>query len=583
MSVNIGKLNKGGLGSTSFGTNKKTTGLSSQAAKNLSGSSSATKSSVFQFGRAKRSNFVPGQHVRKDMSKYDFSGTRARLNAGVGATSRASYTSSIGNVGTTTYTVNNNTSYQKGMVVGQILNGTFGLLNQLGVFGGNNNGSSSLSDRIDSALSGLGNSSSGNVSSSISGSVSAMSSATDAASLREAIVGANGQLSSLKGMDSIYESQAANAEKLISDKGEYKEAETKAKSNVKNAESDLGTAKKQFEGTKAGRNTVLGQINQLDSKYGEAVNKYTQAHDARVSADSKYEQSKGVTSQCQTNYNNAKATYESTPDKIQDANGNMVDNPAKKQAETVMKQAEERLNQAKKAEEEAKTAAEKAKTAEDEALKNKDALKEQLGDKKAEAEKLEQQLNKQQTLVDKKNEDVSVKEKEYNIAKENEALVESKISVAQEAIDLNKQHKANVRDLTKAIESETKRLNSLESKAEKQDKKATKNFDSAIDKYNKQDANKNGVIDDNETSRFKTNSINRKNAKGNEAVDKRNTLDSNYDFTKWKNEVLMKQTPVVIDGEQYRKGTAPNGQEVYYRGNMPIDEDTYKKAVGVSS
>ena len=68
----------------------------------------------------------------------------------------------------------------------------------------------------------------------------------------------------------------------------------------------------------------------------------------------------------------------------------------------------------------------------------------------------------------------------------------------------------HVKDLTKAIESETKRLNSLESKAEKQDKKATKNFDSAIDKYNKQDANKNGVIDDNETSRFKTNSINRK-------------------------------------------------------------------------
>lgn len=584
MSVNIGKLNKGGLGSTSFGTNKKTTGLSSQAAKNLSGSSAATKSSVFQFGRAKYSNFVPGKHVSKNMSKYDFSGTRARLNAGVGATSRTAYASHIGNVGTATYNVNNNTSYQKGMVVGQILNGTFGLLNQLGVFGGNNNGSSSLGDKIDNAFSGLGNISSGNVSSSISGSVSAMSSATDAASLREAIVGANGQLSSLKGMDSIYESQAADAEKLISGKGGYKEAETKAKSNVKDAESNLGTAKKQFEGTKAGRNTVLGQINQLDSKYGEAVNKYTQAHDAKVSADSKYKQAQGVTSQCQTNYDNAKATYDSTPDKIQDANGNMVDNPAKKQAETVMKQAEERLNQAKKAEEEAKTAADNAAKAETTALQNKDALKDQLGDKKAEADKLEQQLNKQQALVDKKNEDVSVKEKEYNIAKENEAFVESKISVAQEAIELNKQHKANVKDLTKAIESETKRLNSLESKAEKQDKKATKKFNSAIDKYNKQDANGNGVIDDDETSRFKTNSINRKNAKGNQAVDKRNALDSDYDFTKWKNNVLMKQSPdATINGEQYRKGTAPSGETVYYRGNMPIDEDTYKKAVGVSS
>ena len=42
MSVNIGKLNKGGLGSTTFGTKK--SGLSSKAAKNLSGSSAATKS-----------------------------------------------------------------------------------------------------------------------------------------------------------------------------------------------------------------------------------------------------------------------------------------------------------------------------------------------------------------------------------------------------------------------------------------------------------------------------------------------------------------------------------------------------------
>lgn len=585
MSVNIGKLNKGGLGSTSFGTKK--SGLSSQAAKNLSGSSAATKSSIFKFGQQKRSNFVPGEHVRKDMSKYDYSGVRASRNAGIGRTAQAGYTSHLGNIGTigaNTYTVNNNTSYQKGMMIGQLTLGAFGLLNQMGVFGGNNNSSSpSLGDRLDDVLSNVslgGN----NSPSAISGSISAMISATDAAGLRSAIVNANSELSNMTGMSNIYETQASQAKELIDGQGEYKQAKATAEKNTSKAKEAFSLSKKQFEGTKASRNTTLGQINQLDSKYGEAVSKYTQAHDAKVSADSKYEQSKGVTSQCQANYNNAKATYESTPDTITDANGNQVENPAKKQAETVMKQAEERLTQAKKAEEEAKVNAEKAKDAEDVALRNKEALYDQLGDKKAEADRLEAQLNKQQELVDKKNEDVSAKEKEYNIAQENEEFVDSKISVAKEAIELNKQHKVNVRELTEAIESETKRLNKLESKAEKQDKKATKNFNSASEMYKKQDKNNNGVIDEDETSSLKTKNINRKTGKGNDAIDKRDSYDSNYDFTRWKNETLMKQAPdFTISSEQYRRGTAPNGEEVYYKGNTPIDEKTYKIARGISS
>ena len=229
-----------------------------------------------------------------------------------------------------------------------------------------------------------------------------MISATDAAGLRSAIVNANSELSNMTGMSNIYETQASQAKTLIDGQGEYKQAKATAEKNTSKAKEAFSLSKKQFEGTKASRNTTLGQINQLDSKYGEAVSKYTQAHDAKVSADSKYEQSKGVTSQCQANYNNAKATYESTPDTITDANGNQVENPAKKQAETVMKQAEERLTQAKKAEEEAKVNAEKAKDAEDVALRNKEALYDQLGDKKAEADRLEAQLNKQQELVDKK-------------------------------------------------------------------------------------------------------------------------------------------------------------------------------------
>lgn len=545
MSVNIGKLNKGGLGSTSFGTNKKTTGLSSQAAKNLSGSSSATKSSVFQFGRAKRSNFVPGQHVRKDMSKYDFSGTRARLNAGVGATSRASYTSSIGNVGTTTYTVNNNTSYQKGMVVGQILNGTFGLLNQLGVFGGNNNGSSSLSDRIDSALSGLGNSSSGKVSSDISGSVSAMSSATDSASLREAIGTADSQLTAMNAKTPGLQSAATTAEKNLKD----------LETTVKQKENGVTDAKQKLTNAK---NTVTSKTNIRDTKK-LALEKADANYAAKSEA---LTQAKENTATAQAALDNANAM----PDQVPDGNGGMKKNEAKQKA---IQDAKAQLQTAQKAEK----AAEDAKT----------QAKQQAEAAGKDVEKAEQELKTAEKAV--KDAETKQKTAEETLKKAESELEKAKADAADAkcAIETFKQHKQDVKELSDNITKQKERLTKLENEEIKNYQKYDGKAQDGLNKANKL-AGKIQDDVDTRSERRASKGIDKANDKTETALDKRNSLQGNVDKTYAINE-LYKQSPVAtINGEQYRKGTNPvTGNTVYMRGVEIIDEDTYKKAVGVSS
>lgn len=139
MSVDFKKLNKAGLGASSFGT-RKTTGTSAQATKNLTSSSAATKSSLFSFRGSTRTNWTPGQMVSRNMHKYDYQGVRASLN-GVGG-GRRTYTPShisggYSNSGMPNIKYNN--SYANGMMIGQTIMAGISLLNQMGVFGENNN------------------------------------------------------------------------------------------------------------------------------------------------------------------------------------------------------------------------------------------------------------------------------------------------------------------------------------------------------------------------------------------------------------------------------------------------------------
>ena len=113
MAVDFGKLNRAGLGASSFGT-RRTTGTSAQATRNLANSSVATKSSLFSFKGASRTNFVPGRNVSQNMHKYNYQGMRASLNSGAGRTYAPSHAGHVhapnmGNIGTVTY---NNQDYQ---------------------------------------------------------------------------------------------------------------------------------------------------------------------------------------------------------------------------------------------------------------------------------------------------------------------------------------------------------------------------------------------------------------------------------------------------------------------------------------
>ena len=78
MSVDFTKLNKPGLGNSSFGVKRKNTGVSAQATKNLANSSAASKSSIFSNTRSP--NFVAGHNAAKQSSRYSYQGARMRAN-----------------------------------------------------------------------------------------------------------------------------------------------------------------------------------------------------------------------------------------------------------------------------------------------------------------------------------------------------------------------------------------------------------------------------------------------------------------------------------------------------------------------
>lgn len=592
MSVDRLKLNIPGMGG-SLNNTRKSSGVSSQATRNLGRSTSAGPSSHFQLNGRRSAGFVAGEFTTKGSNKFNYNGQRAALNshAGTASTSTRSYTPSYGMsmnqsimqpnmfAAQTNNTTNFFNSLDMGMQIGMQ---AFDFLNNIGVInmnGGDNNVSNS--NALNNAVKAFtgGNPGGGSGSAAISGAISNMTSANDAVSLREAIVGANSTLSSLQAQSSIYETQSAQAQDLIDAKGGLTDIKNDAEKKSDASKSALSSAQQQLKGTQVGRDNVLGQITQLDAQYGEAVTKYTQAHDARVSAESGLTQAKEVTNQCNSNYQSAVSDYENTPATIKDANGNDVPNPEKARKKTVMDNAKLRLDQAKEKQAEAEKKLEQAKTAETEAEKNKKAVYEQLGDKKAEADKLETQLNKSQQLVDKKNEEVSVAQANVEIAVDNEVFAIQKLDAAETAIEQCKQFKKDVKTLENTINSQNKRLTDMEEKAEKYDNKATKGINKNNDRYASMDKNNNGAIDESETNKRKTNKMDKTNRQVDENVDKRDSYDSNYRFTKWKNETLMKQTPTVIGGEEYRTGTAPDGSQVYYRGNMPIDEETYNKAI----
>jgi chromosome segregation ATPase len=288
---------------------------------------------------------------------------RASLNGAGGArrTYAPSFSGPVGNMGMPNVKVNN--CYANGMIVGQTIMAGIGLLNQLGALGGGDGvKSSSLGDKLSTAFSSIGGGSA--ASSSISGSISTMDAATDSASLRSAISGAEGQLSTMNGLTQVLTDAAETAKGQIDGlEGAVKDGENTVKDNKQK----VSNAKNTVTARTNNRDNKQNALAKADANYAKAVDSYTKAHDASVNAKLSYDSAVQVKGLAQQDYNSAKAAYEAMPDTLPDGTTNI----AKKQAEEAMKAAKTRLDAATENEEKAKKEMDAANEAEDKALQAK--------------------------------------------------------------------------------------------------------------------------------------------------------------------------------------------------------------------
>ncbi len=574
-----GKLNRPGLNG-SFGASKKTTGVSSQAAKNLASSSAAHSSSVFSLKGSRKANWVPGQSVRGDTSKYNYQNMRARMN------SRSYSPRSVGgdyghSFGGGTVTVNNGgNGLMKGMMIGQIVLGGLNMLDQMGVFnkvGGNQQVSTTQTtttntNQLDSSmnsLSGPGGTGAGaNVASTISG----MENATDSTTLRAAIGDARGQLTTMNGMTGIYETAATTAQNSMDG---FKENVGTTKDSLKTANSNLGTAKNSVNGAKQGRDNMLNAVTKLDAEYGAAVQKYSQAHDTHMTAKANHENAKNTLSRATDALNQAEQTLANTQETITDANGNQVTNPAYTQAKQAVANAEIKKQQAEAAEEKAQAEVDRAAAAEDAAKEAKEQAFEKLGDKKEDVRKAEAQLDKAQKTLDNAVEKQGQAQDQVNIATENYEQAQVILESAKSAVTQLKEHKQDVEKLSGEIDKQQRRLERLEN--------------NEIKKYNKFDQRAQDGIDDNTTrqnsidgevdSRGERRTV-RKMEKTNQRVAndiaRRNEYADEVSDTQFiRQQAETGLADFSVSGQKYQKLTTPSGAEVYCRDGQVISEEEY--------
>ena len=553
MAVDFGKLNKPGLGASSFGT-RRTTGTSAQATRNLANSSVATKSSLFSFKGASRTNFVPGRNVSQNMHKYNYQGMRAALNSGAGRTYAPSHAGHVhgpnmGNIGTVTY---NNQDLQKGFVIGQAIVGGIGLLNQLGAFDGISGGvkSSSLGDKLSSAFSNIGGG--GSVGSAIAGTLSSMESASDSASLRSAIAEANGQLEALNSQTATLQSAAKKATDDV--KRLEGEKTTKGK-ELKQAEQDYKTADNQVKVRKDDRDRKKSALENANAKYYEASQAHTQA--------------KADTVAKQTAFNQAVATLAATPEYIDGPDGTKVKNdPAHANALEAKKAAEEALNTARENEEKAAKAEVSAK----EAASNADATFKQAATEydQAEANLEKAEKNKEQKKA--------AKEK---IEQELEQIKED-INAANGVIEKYENHTEDVKDLQNAISKQQKRLEKMVEDENSEYTKLTNKINSSNENGDERAAKINPDDGMSLTERIRLNRNERANRKNEERLEDKAELSPLVADNQYIQNMLKGKASAVVNGENYYTGTTPSGQTVYYRGNSPITEEMYKAATGTS-
>lgn len=550
----------------SFGSSKRTVGTSSQATKNLANSSAATKTTHFSFKSSNKHNWVAGQNVSKGQNRYNYQGMRASLNS-------RTFTPSVGysgptTYGTTTYTVNNNNAYMKGQIIGQVLNGTFSLLNQLGVFDGLKGDGAGVketaSGKLDKAMDSLGTvpTASTVTSGTASAAISSMSSANDSASLRSAIASASNDLSTMDMQTGTLEANAIAAQN---------NKET-LETNVSNAEKDvtdkkqaLSTANNKVKTLQDKRDNYQVKLENANKAYGEATDTYTKACEAHT-------QAKAETASAKQGLADAEAALNACPNDAEHA-------AQRAQLQSAVNAAKERLQQAEQNE---KAAANKEK----EALEAKEKAYAELGDAKKAVDEVKTQLEDAQSKLDKAKEEQTQAEKDLKTSEANLEKAKQELSNADGAIQKFKEHKEDIKELQDAIEKQQKRLEKLEQEEVKKYDKLTNKINNGVA------ANENRLEDINPedgmnvVEKMKSRITEQTNLKNQERLAKKDSLQSNYDDITYKNSLLKQSPDFTLGSSQYRAGQAPSGQTLYYRDNQPISEEEYeqaRKAVGVSA
>ena len=555
-------LKRPGL-SGSFGSSKKTVGTSSQATKNLANSSAATKTTHFSFNRSNKTKWVAGQNVSKGQNRYNYQGLRASLNSRT-FTPSVDYSGPT-TFGTTTYTVNNNTSYMKGQIVGQVLNGTFSLLNQLGVFDGLNNLGNSpaptAGQQLTKAMDSLGSTPTANTlsSSAASSAIANMSSATDSASLRSAIASASNDLSTMDMQTSTLESNAIAAQ---NNKENLETKVTSAEKDVTNKKQALSTANNKVKTLQDKRDNYQVKLENANKAYGEATDTYTKACEAHT-------QAKAETASAKQGLADAEAALNACPTDAEHA-------AQRAQLQSAVNAAKERLQQAEQNEK-------AAETKEKEALQAKEKAYEELGDAKKAVDEIKTQLEDAQSKLDEAKEQQKQAEKDLKTAESNLEKAKKELSDADGAIQKFKEHKADIQDLQEAISQQQKRLQQLETEEQKQYNNLTNKINKTVAANEKRLGEINPEDGMNLIEKLKARRTENATIRNEQRLAEKSALQSNYNDTTYIKNTLMKQSPdFTMGSSQYRTGTAPSGQTLYYRDTQPISEEEYKKAKAVS-
>ncbi len=518
----------------SFGKNKsqKTQTVAQQASQNLS-TGSATRPNAFSFRNTR--NWVSGQNTIKGRMQYDFQGARASLNPRTYTAPMPQRLSApILDGGNTNIKFDNGSDYMKGQiiggVVGGVLQGVFGMLNKQGagtVGSMTAPQTTSTGSALGSAMEGLGGVPQATTLSSATATtaLNAMSQATTAGDLSQAITGAEAEYNTMKANDPQLKAAADDAQKNLQT---LQDTVGREQANVKGLEDTIANSEQQLTGLNA-------ELNKLDGGYKMAC----------ADVDSKttlYENAQKSVADAQAGLDSAKALPEDDPTKS-----------------SKIAEANRKLQSAKSAEALAKKNLDAAETTKKETF-------DKLGAKKDDVKKAEDNIKAQK-------EDIKNAKAGLEDAKKKLETAKKALDGAKSAIKAYTDNAKDMAALGKAIENNKKRL----AKLQESEQRELGSLNNKIQNDEAQNAKLNGNINGTDGYSKKEvknlNKIQRNNAENEVRRGRAAEIISSQ---------LKMQTPTRgADGNDYKKLDI-NGQTYYSRNDQMITAEEYNQGVGIA-